>query len=818
MSVTSSRLPTPTPWPATSGCGGCTSSIPWAGTTTVWPPSAGCRTTSGCAAIRRCPTAPGFTASGHRRTGQGPGSGRRVSPELRGAVRSDLVAEDEKAFEAVWRRLGLSVDWTQYYTTIGAGGPAGLPAGIPADAGPRPGLLGRGARPCGTSTSRPRWPRPSWRTASGRAPTTAWCSGAPTTPSFSSTPPGRSCCRPAWRSSSTPTTTASPLSSARTVRTPRVRRSRCRCWPIPWPSRTRAPERPWSAPSATRPTWCGGASWACRCGPSSVVTADCCDRPRPGWTPPPRTLYESELAGAPCVRPRRGWSSCSRPSGELVGEPRPIQHAVKFYEKGDRPLEIVTSRQWFFRTLAQPRPDLLERGHQLRWHPPYMEARYASWVEGLNTDWLISRQRFFGVPFPVWYRARRRPATPDYEHPLLPGEADLPIDPTTDVPGRILRGPAGPARRVHRRPGRHGHLGDVVVDPSDRREVGGRPRPVRPGLSHGSAAPGARHHPDLVVRHHRAVPPRVRLACRGATPPSPGGSSTRTARRCRSPRATWSPRCRCSSSTAPTRCATGRPAPGPGPTPPSTKGRCASGASWPSRSSTRLASSSRPAPGQAGGGGADGRRPGGRLGAPSEPTPSTSPTAEPLDQSVLAALAGLIDEATAAFEAYDYARALERTEAFFWSFCDDYVELVKSRAYGTLGEDRARGSPPDPAPGAVGAVAPVGALPAATSPKRCGPGGPPRKAGRSTGPAGHQRTSSTAATGSPEAWTGGERGARRDSQGQDQGGRLAAGTGGIGPGDRDRGAPVRCSGLPRTTSEKPVSSPASPGRSSRGCH
>jgi valyl-tRNA synthetase len=62
---------------------------------------------------------------------------------------------------------------------------------------------------------------------------------------------------------------------------------------------------------------------------------------------------------------------------------------------------------------------------------------------------------------------------------------------------------------------------------------------------------------------------------------------------------------------------------------------------------------------------------------------------EPLDASVLAALARLIDESTAAFEDYDYARALERTEAFFWSFCDDYVELVKSRAYGTLGEERA---------------------------------------------------------------------------------------------------------------------------------
>jgi valyl-tRNA synthetase len=105
---------------------------------------------------------------------------------------------------------------------------------------------------------------------------------------------------------------------------------------------------------------------------------------------------------------------------------------VKFFEKGDRPLEIVTSRQWFIRTMEFRSP-LIERGRQIQWHPDYMRVRFENWVNGLNGDWCISRQRFFGVPFPLWYPIDGDGAV-NYSRPIVPDHARLPIDPSTDVP------------------------------------------------------------------------------------------------------------------------------------------------------------------------------------------------------------------------------------------------------------------------------------------------------------------------------------------------------------------------------------------------
>jgi len=147
-----------------------------------------------------------------------------------------------------------------------------------------------------------------------------------------------------------------------------------------------------------------------------------------------RAAY-AQLAGKTVFSAKQSVVEQLTASGELVGEIRKISHPVKFFEKGDKPLEIVSTRQWYVVNGArdeQLRSTLLERGRQIGFHPDFMRVRYENWVEGLNGDWLISRQRFFGVPIPVWYPLDGD-GNPVFDSPIVPDEASLPVDPSSDV-------------------------------------------------------------------------------------------------------------------------------------------------------------------------------------------------------------------------------------------------------------------------------------------------------------------------------------------------------------------------------------------------
>jgi valyl-tRNA synthetase len=117
-----------------------------------------------------------------------------------------------------------------------------------------------------------------------------------------------------------------------------------------------------------------------------------------------------------------------RNRGILVRQDK-IQHNVNVYERTGTPIEFIVTDQWFINVLNH-QEELLEAGQSVNWEPDYMQKRYENWVNNLEWDWCVSRQRDFGVQIPVWYSTKTG-------EPIFPDEDQLPVDPSRDTPNTL---------------------------------------------------------------------------------------------------------------------------------------------------------------------------------------------------------------------------------------------------------------------------------------------------------------------------------------------------------------------------------------------
>ncbi len=371
-----------------------------------------------------------------------------------------------------------------------------------------------------------------------------------------------------------------------------------------------------------------------------------------------------ELRGKSVNQARRRVLELLQAAGDVVGEPTQITRAVKFFEKGERPVEIVTSRQWFIRTMPH-RDELIERGGELRWHPPYMRARYEDWVGGLTGDWCVSRQRFFGVPFPLWY-ALDATGSVLYESPIPAREEQLPVDPSTDVPDGYSEDQRGQpdgfvgdpdvmdtwatsslTPQIAARAGEDAELFAKVFPMDVRPQAHDIIRTwlfstvLRSQLDH-DELPWS----DAAISGWVLDPDRKKMSKSKGNVVTPmhlleeyGADAVRY----------WA--------------ASGRPG--------TDTAFDAQQMKVGRRLAVKLLNASKF--------------------ALADLPPEGESLSEALDRAMIARLSVVVAETTSSFEQYDYARALERVESFFWWYCDYYLELVKGRRYDTGADETADG-------------------------------------------------------------------------------------------------------------------------------